>query len=105
MNYYITLSTKYPTKRFYVEDTYESLEWFEDETKPTDEELKQHWEEIKDDYFKDIMRTERNMLLNSSDFRVVPDYPDRDKWLIYRQQLRDFPSIWTTGMEFPQPPM
>jgi len=104
MNYYITLSTKYPSKQFYVEDTYESLEWFDDEAKPTDEELKQHWEEIKDDYFKDIMRTERNMLLSASDFRALPDYPDRDKWIIYRQQLRNLPSIWTTGMEFPQPP-
>jgi len=86
-------------------ETNDSSEWHDKTTpKPTHEELKQHWEEIKDDYFKDIMRTERNMLLHTSDFRVVPDYPDRDKWLIYRQQLRDFPSIWTTGMEFPQPP-
>jgi hypothetical protein len=104
MDYYTTLMTKYPDKRFYVEDTYESLQWLNDDPKPTDEQLQQYWEEIKDDYFKDIMRNERNMLLTACDFRVVSDYPNRDKWLIYRQELRDFPSIWTQGTEFPQPP-
>ena len=48
-----------------------------------------------------IVREKRNQ----SDFRVVSDYPNRDKWLIYRQQLRDLPSIWVSNMEFPSPPL
>jgi hypothetical protein len=98
------MSFKYPNKNYYCQNTYESLVWNEPERKPTDEELQSYWEEIKYEYFKGTMRHERNMLLMSSDFTVVSDYPDRDKWLVYRQKLRDFPSIWTLGMEFPQPP-
>jgi hypothetical protein len=50
------------------------------------------------------MREKRNELLNETDFRALPDYPDRDKWLIYRQQLRDFPTVWTVGVPFPSKP-
>jgi hypothetical protein len=44
------------------------------------------------------------MLLISSDFRALPDFPNRDKWLIYRQQLRDLPANWTIDTPFPEPP-
>ena len=40
------------------------------------------------------MREERNQLLKDSDYTALPDYPNRDAWLDYRQQLRDFPSVW-----------
>jgi len=105
MDYFITLTMKYPNKQFFIKDTYDTLEWLEkDIPKPSDEELKQYWEEIKEDYFKENMRQQRNQLLQESDFRVVSDYPQRDKWLAYRQELRDFPSVWAKNMEFPSPP-
>jgi hypothetical protein len=50
----------------------------------------------------DVICEKRNKLLQESDFRVVSDYPQRDKWLIYRQQLRDFPEFWVNDMEFPE---
>ena len=35
----------------------------------------------------------RNSQLNSTDFIAqTPDYPNRDAWLTYRQELRDWPS-------------
>ena len=72
--------------------------------KPSDEELKEYWEEIKGDYFKENMRQERNQLLQESDFRVVSDYPQRDKWILYRHNLRTLPETWTEGTPFPSPP-
>jgi len=105
MDYFITLTMKYPNKQFFIKDTYDTLEWLEkDIPKPSDEELKQYWEEIKGDYFKENIRQKRNQLLQESDFRVVSDYPQRDKWIVYRQALRDFPSIWLPEMPFPEKP-
>ena len=43
-------------------------------------------------------------LLKESDHCALPDFPRRDKWLSYRQELRDFPSVWTEGMSFPEKP-
>ncbi len=48
------------------------------------------------------MREERNRLLQESDFRVVADYPQREAWILYRAKLRDFPTVWTDGMAFPE---
>jgi hypothetical protein len=83
------------------ENTYESIEW-KDKTivKPTKEEL----DLLYDNFIVDEMREDRTKLLKESDFRVVSDYPGRHKWIIYRQLLRHFPSIWTLGMEFPERP-
>ena len=105
MDYFITLTMKYPNKQFFIKDTYDTLEWFEtDISKPSDEELKAYWEVIKEEYFKENMRQERNRLLQESDFRVVSDYPQRDKWIVYRQSLREFPSVWLPEMPFPETP-
>ena len=105
MDYFVTMSFKFPNKEFYIKDTYDSLEWFETTiTKPTDEELQQYWQEIQFEYFIGIMVKQRNMLLISSDFRALPDFPNRDKWLVYRQQLRDLPANWTIETPFPEPP-
>jgi len=56
--------------------------------------------------FLDEMREERNKLLKDCDFRVLSDYPNTNKeaWLLYRQELRDFPSVWTPETPFPIKP-
>jgi hypothetical protein len=47
MDYFVTMSFKFPDKEFYIKDTYDSLEWFDTTIpKPTDEELQQYWQEI-----------------------------------------------------------
>jgi len=51
------------------------------------------------------MREERDRLLQASDFCALPDYPQRDKWIVYRQELRDFPSVWTPETPFPTSPI
>jgi hypothetical protein len=46
---------------------------------------------------------ERNQLLKESDYTVLPDFPTANKQasLDYRQELRDFPSVWSVGVSFP----
>ena len=53
------------------------------------------------------MREERNQLLKESDYTALPDFPSTNKqeWLDYRHQLRDFPSVWTVGVPFPSKPI
>jgi hypothetical protein len=105
MDYFRLLNHLYPNKNFFCKDTYESIEWREtDIAKPTKQELCDLYESVKDQWELYEMRIKRNMLLMSCDFRSLPDYPDREKWIIYRQKLRDFPSIWVSGMDFPIPP-
>jgi hypothetical protein len=44
------------------------------------------------------------MLLIACDYCALPDYPNRDKWLVYRQELRELPENWTIDTTFPQKP-
>jgi hypothetical protein len=84
-------------------ETYESIEWKDKtEPKPTEEELNLKWEELK----KDNMRQERNQLLKDCDFRVLSDYPNTniEAWVSYRKDLRDFPALWSEGMDYPIKP-
>jgi len=84
-----------------IKDTYESLRWLDTETpKPTKEHLESLWNDV----LKDDMRKERNKLLSETDYTALPDFPNREMFLEYRQQLRDFPAVWTEGTPFPTPP-
>jgi hypothetical protein len=82
--------------------TYESLKWKDTETpKPTKEHLENLWDEV----LKDKMRKERNKLSSETDYTALPDFPNKDMYLEYRQQLRDFPAVWTEGVAFPEKPL
>jgi len=85
-------------------ETYESLIWKDTTEKPSEEELNVKLLELK----KEEMRVARNELLKDCDFRFVSDFPQSDEkkqeWQTYRQALRDFPSIWFEGMEYPLKP-
>ena len=96
--------------RYYIDnewccgETYETLEWH-DEVKP--KPSKEHLELLYDDLLKDEMREERNQLLKDSDYTVLPDFPTPNKqvWLDFRQQIRDFPEVWSVGVPFPTRPI
>lgn len=101
-----TLIKYFIDKQWSIGETYNTLEWF-DETipKPSEEELQLKFTDL----LKEEMIVKRNKLLRETDFKVLSDYPhntqeDRDKWIQYRQQLRNFPAIWTPETEFPMPP-
>ena len=104
MDYRVTMSFIHPNKDYMCEDTYESLVWNETEPKPTDKELQDYWDSIEHDYLEQEMRMKRNQLLSESDCKVVSDFPNRDQFLVYRQQHRDLPANWTIDTPFPEPP-
>ena len=98
------LGKYYSNNEWCCGNTYETLKWYDTTTpKPTKEHIESLWNE----FFKDEMRDERNKLLSDSDFRVLPDYSNVNKedWITYRQELRDFPAVWSEGMVFPEKPL
>ena len=104
MDYRVTMSFMHPNKDYMCEDTYESLVWNETEPKPTDEELKDYWNTIKHEYLKDIMRQERNQLLKDCDHCALPDFPNRENYILYRQELRELPDNLSIDTPFPLKP-
>ena len=83
-------------------ETYEMLVWLDTTiSKPTKEELESLWNDV----LESNMRIERNQLLKDCDYTALPDYPNREAWLDYRQQLRDFPTVWSIGVPFPTKPL
>ena len=100
VDYFSVLEKHYPEVGFGLEDnSYNSIQ-FEYGDVPSKEHLDVLWTEME----IDIIREKRNKLLQESDYRALPDYPQRELWLLYRQELRDFPAIWVEEMEFPSPP-
>jgi hypothetical protein len=102
MNYGFVLNKYYPDKKWACGLTYDEFYWDEEEEKPTDEHLQSLWVPLELDLYE--MRQERNRILYNTDYKVVSDYPGRDKWITYRQQLRDLPADWVKGKEFPEIP-
>ena len=100
VDYVSVLEKHYPEVGFGLEDnSYDSIQ-FEYGEVPSKEHLDKLWTEME----LDVIREKRNRLLQESDFRVVADYPQRDKWILYRQAHRDYPSIWLPDRPFPSPP-
>ena len=96
MRYYID-------KEWICGETYASIVWYDDTLpKPTQEHLESLWEDL----LLDEMREHRNRLLQESDYRALPDFPNTNKeaWLAYRRELRNLPSVWTEGTPFPEKP-
>jgi hypothetical protein len=100
------LSKYYSGKRWMCRETYESLVWKDTTSeKPTEEKINELYELL----LIDEMREKRNELLKECDFRFVLDYPHsseekKEEWRTYRQSLRDLPSIWVEGVEYPLKP-
>ena len=104
MDYSKIMLRYYGDEQWACGEIYDSLEWYDiTKPKPTQEHLESLW----NDLLKDEMREERNKLLKESDYTVLPDFPTSNKqaWLDYRQQLRDFPMIWSVGTPFPTKPI
>ena len=101
MDYSKILTKYYGEHAWICDETYESLRWLDGTlAKPTEEELDLKYDELQ----IDEMREERNRLLRDSDHTALPDFPQRDKWIVYREALRDFPSVWLPEMPFPEKP-
>jgi hypothetical protein len=101
MDFSKILSKYYGEHAWICGETYQTLRWLDTTlAKPTEEDLELKY----DDLLLDEMRENRNRLLKECDYTALPDYPQRDKWIVYRQSLRDFPSIWLPDRPFPETP-
>ena len=104
MNYYAILKKHYDGKNWGIAEDYSTSEWLDEIPKPTNEELIILWNNMEYDYLKEIMRKERNQLLKDCDYCALPDFPNRENYILYRQELRELPENWTIDTPFPQKP-
>ena len=106
MNYYAILKKHYDGKIWGIAEDYSTLDWSDQNEmpKPTEQEMINLWDNMKYDYLKDIMRKERNQLLKDCDHCALPDFPNRENYIVYRQELRELPNNWTIDTPFPQKP-
>ena len=102
MNYAQTMIKYYSGKSWGIGDTYESLNWKSDESKPTDEYLKELWQTFKPEYEVDQLRNIRNQKLTETDKYTIPDWPqtteEKETRIKYRQQLRNLPQLYLEKM-------
>ena len=101
MNYTITeaLTLLKPEARWVCRgDTYAGLEWLDEtQTKPTEDEVNAKITELETAEPHKLLREERDKRLTACDW-VVAKHTEHGKmvpedWKIYRQALRDLPSI------------
>ena len=104
MNYCAVLKKYYDGKIWGIAEDYSTLDWGDETPKPTDEELRILWNNMEYEYLKAIMRQERNQLLKDCDHCALPDFPNRENYILYRQKLRELPENWTINTLFPQKP-
>jgi len=74
-------------------ETYEGLDWFDSDPKPTKEELDSKWEETKTIYNKEQCKDKAKQLLAQSDWSTLPDVQAQlsnyQDFVNYRSQLRN----------------
>lgn len=85
---------------------YENIEWTsKTRPKPTKTQVKQKIEELSDKEPYRILRKHRDILLKECDWTVFPDSPLspelKNKWIEYRQLLRDLPENSRPEMDGP----
>lgn len=93
------------------DDTYDSIEMLDGNIKPSLEDFKSKYEELKNVTIPfETLRMERNVKLSNSDWTINNDSPlsqeKIEEWKVYRQALRDLPAN-TTDPEnpvWPTPP-
>jgi len=100
VDYVSVLEKHYPEVGFGLEDnSYNSIQ-FEYGEVPSKEHLDKLWTEME----LDVIREKKNKLLKRERLQSRGRLPQRDKWIVYRQALRDYPSIWLPDRPFPETP-
>jgi hypothetical protein len=100
---------------FIVEED-NSITWLStNKRQPSEEEIQLKIAELEEAEPMRLLRSERDQLIATTDWRATVDYPGSDQaaWLTYRQALRDLPANSTpslddngqlTGVTWPTPP-
>jgi hypothetical protein len=94
INYSLVLSIFYSGKAWVLNgDTYEGLDWFDSDLKPTKEELDSQWEEVQSITKKQNCKTKAKQLLINTDWSAFLDIQNEldnyNEFAIYRNQVRN----------------
>ena len=75
--------------------TYDSINLPDGYTKPSKEAYDEAFTRYLNIELFKVFREQRNKKLTESDFMMLSDYPkeDLEEWKVYRQALRDLPSV------------
>ena len=84
--------------------TYETISLPSNYEKPSIDEINSRVENYNNIVFYEKIRKIRNKKLFDTDYRFISDFKfknddDKQSWLTYREQLRDFPSTLTPNLE------
>jgi hypothetical protein len=84
--------------------TYESISLPNQYEKPSIDEINNRVKQYNNIVFYEKIRKIRNKKLFDTDYRFISDFKfknddDKQAWLTYREQLRDFPSTLTPNLE------
>ena len=99
-----------PKAKFYPSTTgkYEDVNWVDDRPAPSAEEVNNKLNELISQQGLYFLRKERNKRLAESDWAGLEDVPQeiKDKWRVYRQELRDLTKHYSSLDEavFPSKP-
>ena len=86
-----------PNCAFGCSDTYDSIEWYSNNTEslPTEDEVNAKVTELINAEPYRLLRIERNRRLQETDWRASSDLTLSGDWKAYRQDLRDLPAQQT----------
>ena len=87
--------------KFYIQNDYDSLVWFEENSnpKPTLAEINAKIAELESAEPMRLLREERNLKLSETDWWCASDRNPTQAQLDYRQTLRDLPSTASPSLD------
>ena len=90
-----------PNCAFGCSDTYDSIEWYSNNTEslPTEDEVNAKVTELINAEPYRLLRIERNRRLQETDWRASSDLTLSGDWKAYRQDLRDLPAQQTPKLD------
>ena len=90
-----------PNCAFGCSDTYDSIEWYSNNTEslPTEDEVNAKVTELINAEPYRLLRIERNRRLQETDWRASSDLTISGDWKAYRQDLRDLPAQQTPKLD------
>jgi hypothetical protein len=92
IDYSLVLTTFYEGKKWILNgETYEGLDWFDDNPKPTKEELESKYLDSLSIFKKQNCENQAKQLIANSDWSVLPDVniTNKSEFESYRSQLRN----------------
>jgi hypothetical protein len=93
INYSLILSTNYTNKSYVLSNnTYEGLEWYDSDPKPTKKQLDSQSKIVEENYKKNQCKTKSKQLIENCDWSVLPDVKieNRIEFENYREILRNY---------------